>query len=263
MPAPALVAFCKHVGVAKVNGTHELGLLDFFVRDWLNKRAERRMAVIDPVRVVIENWPTEADGTPRVEWLDAINNPEDDAAGTRRVPFTGELWIQREDFLADPPKKFFRLAPGREVRLRYGFFVTCTGFDADDDGRVTEIRCTYDPETRGGNAPDGRKVKGTIHWVSATHAVEAEVRLFEPLFTEADPAGVDDDRFADILRKDSKTIVRAWCEPSLGEAVGGQAFQFERVGYFYCDPEDSRPDAPVFHRTVTLKDAWKKQQARR
>ena len=261
VPAPALVAFCRHVGVAKVNGTHELGLLEHFVRDWLNRHAERRMAVLDPVELVIENWPRSADGQPAVEWHDAVNNPEDPSAGARKVPFSGRLWIEREDFLPDPPKKFFRLGPGREVRLRYGYFVTCTGFEQDSEGTVTRVRCTYDPATKGGDAPDGRKVKGTIHWVSAAHAVELRARLFEPLFDDPDPAQFDDDAFARHLRPDSRRDVRVLGEPSLKDAAGGDTFQFERVGYFHCDPKDSRPGAPVFHRTVTLKDSWKKQQA--
>ena len=255
VPPQALVAFCKHVGVAKVNGTHELSLLDHFTRDWLNKHAERRMAVLDPVKVVIENWPAG-----KVDWLDAINNPEDAARGTRKVPFSGELWIEREDFLADPPKKFFRLGPGREVRLRYGYLVTCTGFDQDDGGNVTTIRFPYHPESRGGDAPDGRKVRGTIHWVSSAHAIVCEAHLFEPLFTVPNPAEADDEQFLQLLRKDSRRIVEALCEPSLGEATGGECLQFERVGYFYCDPQASAPGRPVFHRTVTLKDSWKKAQ---
>jgi len=253
VPPQALVAFCRHVGVAKVNGTHELSLLDYHVRNWLNQHVERRMAVIDPVRLVIENWPAD-----HVEWNEADNNPEDESAGKRKVPFTGELYIQREDFMEDPPKKFFRLGPGREVRLRFGYFVKCTGFDKDDDGNITAIRCTYDPETKGGNAPDGRKVKGTIHWVSATHAIEAETHLFEPLFSDPDPASADGEEFERMLRPGSRRTVRAMCEPSLADATGGDRFQFERVGYFYCDPKTSRPGAPAFHRTVTLKDTGKK-----
>jgi glutaminyl-tRNA synthetase len=253
VPAPALVAFCKHVGVAKFNSVHEIGLFDHFVRDWLNKHALRRMAVLDPLRLVIENWPQ---GT--VEEVDAQNNPEDPAAGTRKVPFSGELLIEREDFMENPPKDFFRLAPGREVRLRFGYFVKCTGIDKDASGNVTAVRCTYDPATKGGNAPDGRKVKATIHWVSAAHAVRAETRLFEHLFTDPDPASKSGDDFLAILRQDSKRVVTAHVEPSLRDAEPGQSFQFERIGYFFGDPKDSRPAAPVFHRTVTLKDAWQK-----
>lgn len=254
-PPEALVAFAKHVGLAKVNGTHEIALLEHFVRDQLNKTAQRRMAVLDPIELVIENWPEQ-----HVEWVAAQNNPEDPLAGTREVPFGRRLWIEREDFLENPPKDFFRLAPGREVRLRFGYFVKCIGLDKDAAGNVTTIRCTYDPETKGGNAPDGRKVKATIHWVSAAHAIDAEVRLYEHLFTHPDPASFDQSEFLSILNPTSKRVVRGKLEPSCKEAQGGERFQFERLAYFYCDPKDSRPGAPVFHRTVTLKDAWKKVQ---
>jgi glutaminyl-tRNA synthetase len=254
-PPEALVAFARHVGLAKVNGTHEIALLEHFVRDHLNKTALRRMAVLDPIELVIENWPEQ-----HVEWVAAQNNPEDPNAGTREVPFGRRLWIEREDFLENPPKDFFRLAPGREVRLRFGYFVKCVGVDKDAAGNVTTIRCTYDPETKGGNAPDGRKVKATIHWVSAAHAVDAEVRLYEHLFTHPDPASFDQSEFLSILNPTSKRTVRGKLEPSCEDAQGGERFQFERLAYFYCDPKDSRPGAPVFHRTVTLKDAWKKVQ---
>ncbi|MBK8101174.1 MAG: glutamine--tRNA ligase/YqeY domain fusion protein [Planctomycetes bacterium] len=249
----ALVAFCKHVGVAKFNSTHEFGLLEFFLRDHLNKTALRRMAVLDPLRLVIDNWPAG-----QVEMVDAQNNPEDPTAGTRQVPFSGELLIERDDFLENPPKDFFRLAPGREVRLRFGFFVRCTGVDKDATGKVTAVHATYDPATRGGNAPDGRKVKATIHWVSAPHALQAEVRLFEQLFTVPDPAAAEN--FLAVVNQNSKRTVSGWLEPSLRDAKGGERFQFERLAYFYCDHKDSRPGAPVFHRTVTLKDAWAKAQ---
>ena len=254
-PPEALVAFCKHVGVAKFNSTHEIGLLEFFIRDHLNKTALRRMAVLDPLELVIENWPAG-----QVELVDAQNNPEDPAAGTRQVPFSGRLWIERDDFMENPPKDFFRLAPGREVRLRSGFFVTCTGVDKDGNGRITAVRCTYDPATRGGNAPDGRKVKATIHWVSAKHAIDAEVRLFEHLFTSPDPASADGGDFLKLINGNSKRVVRGKLEPSLREAKGGERYQFERIGYFYCDHQDSRPGAPVFHRTVGLKDSYQKAQ---
>jgi glutaminyl-tRNA synthetase len=259
-PPEALVAFCKHVGVAKFNSTHEIGLLEFFVRDWLNKHALRRMAVLDPVELVIENWPLGADGKPLVEWVAAQNNPEDPAAGTRQVPFSGRLWIEREDFMEQPPKDFFRLSPGREVRLRSGFFVTCTGVDKDASGRVTAVRATYDPATRGGNAPDGRKVKATIHWVSVAHAVDAEVRLYDHLFTSPDPASAEGGDFLRLLNPNSLRVVRGKLEPSLGEGKGGERYQFERIGYFYCDHRDSQPGRPVFHRTVGLKDSWQKAQ---
>ena len=255
VPAQALVAFCKNVGVAKVNGTHELQLLDFHTRDWLNRHAPRRSAVLDPIKLVIENWPTD-----HVEWRDVENNPEDEDAGTRPVPMTGEVYIQRDDFMIDPPKKFFRLGPDREVRLRFSYVVKCTGYETDDAGNVTVVRCAYDPDTKNGKQPEGRKVKGVVHWVSAAHAVPAEVNLYEPLFTTPDPAKADGDDFVAALRPDSLTTVQAMCEAALGDARGGESFQFVRVGYFHCDPKASAAGAPVFHRTVTLKDSWKKAQ---
>ena len=255
VPAEALVAFCRHVGVAKVNGTHELSLLDFFTRDWLNTRAFRRMAVLDPVQLVIENWPAG-----QIEWIEAKNNPDDESQGTRKLPFTGEAWIDREDFMEEPPKKFFRLGPDREVRLRFGYAVKCVGYDKDADGLVTRIRCTYDPDSAAGQTSDGRKIKGVIHWVSKQHAVAADAHLFEPLFSDPDPAAADGDDFVKILRPDSRQIVTARCEPSLADAQGGETFQFERVGYFHCDPKTSQAGKPVFHRTVGLKDSWKKEQ---
>jgi glutaminyl-tRNA synthetase len=259
-PPEALVAFCKHVGVAKFNSTHEYGLLEFYVRDHLNKHAQRRMAVLDPLKLVIENWPAGPTGMGHTELVDAQNNPEDPTAGTRQVPFSGELWIEREDFMENPPKDFFRLAPGREVRLRSGFFVTCTGVDKDAAGNITAVRCTYDPATKGGNAPDGRKVKATMHWVSCAHALDAEVRLYDHLFTVTDPASVDASDFLTVLNPTSERIVRGKLEPSLKDAKGGERFQFERLAYFYCDHLDSKPGVPVFHRTVTLKDGYKAQQ---
>ena len=251
----ALRAFCKHIGIARFNSTHEHELLDFHLREHLNKTAQRRMAVLDPLKVVIENWPQG-----HVEWVDAVNNPEDPAAGSRQVPFSGELWIEREDFMENPPKDFFRLAPGREVRLRYGYFVKCTGVDKDAAGNITAVRCSYDPLTKGGNAPDGRKVKATIHWVSLPHAIDAEVRLLSHLFTVPDPAGHEGKDFLEFLNPKSQVIVRGKLEPSLGSAKGGERFQFERLAYFVCDTKDSIPDAPVFLRTVTLKDGWAKAQ---
>lgn len=255
VPAQALVAFCKNVGVAKVNGTHEVQLLDFHTREWLNRHAPRRSAVLDPIKLVIENWPTD-----HVEWRDVENNPEDEDAGTRPVPMTGEVYIQRDDFMIDPPKKFFRLGPDREVRLRFSYVVKCTGYETDDAGNVTVVRCAYDPDTKNGKQPEGRKVKGVVHWVSAAHAVPAEVNLYEPLFTTPDPAKADGDDFVAALRPDSLTTVQAMCEAALGDARGGESFQFVRVGYFHCDPKASAAGAPVFHRTVTLKDSWKKAQ---
>jgi glutaminyl-tRNA synthetase len=255
VPAEALVKFCKHVGVAKVNGTHELSLLDFFTRDWLNSRTFRRMAVLDPIKLVVENWPKG-----EVVWKDLKNDPADEGAGTRKVPFMGEAWIDRADFMEEPPKKFFRLGPDREVRLRFGFAVKCTGYDKDADGNVTTVRCTYDPESNNGKTSDGRKVKGVIHWVSTEHAIDAEAHLLEPLFTDPDPASADGDDFLRILRPDSCRIVTAKCEPSLAEAKPGESFQFERVGYFHCDTKTSQPNKPVFLRTVGLKDGWSKAQ---
>ena len=211
--------------------------------------------MLDPVKLDIENWPED-----EVEWRDVENNPEDPGAGTRPVPMTGEIYVQREDFMVDPPSKFFRLAPDREVRLRFSYVVKCTSFETDADGNVNLIRCTYDPDTKNGKQPAGRKVKGVIHWVSADHAVPADVHLFEPLFNDPDPASADGDDFVRLLRPDSATQVKAMCEQALGEAVGGQSFQFVRLGYFHCDPKRSAPGKPVFHRTVTLKDAWKKAQ---
>ena len=248
-------SFCEQVGVAKRQNVIDIAMLEHAVRDDMNSRAHRRLAVLKPLKVVIENYP---EG--QTEVLDAINNPEDPEAGTRKLPFSRELYIERDDFMEDPPRKFFRLAPGREVRLRYGYFITCTEVIKDDMDEVVELRCTYDPETRGGQAPDGRKVRGTIHWVSAEHAVNAEVRLFDHLFTSERPD--DDDDFMTTLNPDSREVVPyARLEPSLADAVTGEKFQFERTGYFAVDP-DSRSDALVFNRTVTLRDSWKKVAAK-
>ena len=247
--------FCEQVGVAKRQNVIDIAMLEHAVRDDLNRRAPRALAVLRPLKVVIENYP---EG--KVENLDAINNPEDPDAGTRKLPFSRELYIERDDFMEDPPRKFFRLGPGREVRLRYGYFITCTDVIKDDAGEVIELRCTYDPETRGGQAPDGRRVRGTIHWVSAEHAVGAEVRLYDHLFTSERPD--DDDDFMTTLNPDSLEVVpNAKVEPSLADVVPGEKFQFERLGYFAVDP-DSRPGALVFNRTVTLRDSWKKVAAK-
>ncbi|MEM7206167.1 MAG: glutamine--tRNA ligase/YqeY domain fusion protein [Planctomycetota bacterium] len=250
--AAAIRALCKHVGITKFTGVTELALLENFVREDLNRCALRRMAVLHPLKVVIDNWP---DG--QLDELEAINNPEDEAAGKRQVPFGKELYIERDDFMEDPPKKYFRLAPGREVRLRYGYFVTCTDVVKDANGDVVEVHCSYDPETRGGNAPDGRKVKGTIHWVSAAHAVDAEVRLYETLFAEADP-GAADDMLAALNPNSLQVLHGCKVEPALGQAEAGTPIQFERLGYFCADTVESRPGAPVFNRTVTLRDSWAK-----
>ena len=248
-------SFCEQVGVAKRQNVIDIAMLEHAVRDDLNRRAPRVLAVLRPLKVVIENYP---EG--QVEHLDAINNPEDPEAGTRKLPFSRELYIESDDFMEDPPRKFFRLGPGREVRLRYGYFITCTDVVKNDAGEVVELRCTYDPETRGGQAPDGRRVRGTIHWVSAEHAVDAEVRLYDHLFTSERPD--DDDDFMTTLNPESLEVVpNAKVEPSLTDAVPGEKYQFERIGYFAVDP-DSQPGALVFNRTVTLRDSWKKVAAK-
>ena len=247
--------FCEQVGVAKRQNVIDIALLEHAVRDDLNRRAPRALAVLRPLKVVIENFPVG-----QTEELEAVNNPEDPDSGTRKLPFSRELYIERDDFMEDPPRKFFRLAPGREVRLRYGYFITCTDVIKDDAGEVVELRCTYDPETRGGQAPDGRRVRGTIHWVSVEHVLDAEVRLCDHLFTSERPD--DDDDFMSTLNPDSLEVVpNAKVEPSLADAVPGEKYQFERTGYFAVDP-DSRPGALVFNRTVTLRDSWKKVAAK-
>ncbi len=253
----AIRAFCDRIGVAKFNSTIDLGLLEFCLREDLNKRSPRVMAVLRPLKVVIENYPED-----QVEELEAVNNPEDAAAGTRKVPFGKVLYIEREDFMEDPPKKFFRLAPGREVRLRYAYFITCTGVVKDSSGEVVELRCTYDPETRGGNAPDGRKVKATIHWVSAAHAVEGEVRLYDTLFAKENPDdAAEGEDFRDSLNPNSLEVLTGCkLEPSLAEPQTRLPYQFERLGYFMADSKASRPQNPVFNRTVTLRDTWAKVQ---
>jgi glutaminyl-tRNA synthetase len=250
----AIRNFCRRVGVSKTNGSTELGLLEYFLREDLNKRAARVMAVLRPLRLVIDNYP---EG--QTEQMDAVNNPEDESMGSRQVPFSRVLYIEQDDFREDPPKQYFRLAPGREVRLRYAYFVTCTSVVKDANGEVTEIHCTYDPATRGGNAPDGRKVKSTIHWVSAEHAIDAEVRLYDTLFTREDPNHVDEGGdFTHNLNPQSLEVVSgAKLEPSLRGAAPGSNYQFERLGYFSVDP-DTRPDHPVFNRTVALRDTWAK-----
>jgi len=250
----AIRNFCGRVGVSKTNGSTELSLLEYYVREDLNKRTPRVMAVLRPLRLVIDNYP---DG--QVEEMEAINNPEDASMGSRKVPFSRVLYIERDDFREDPPKQYFRLAPGREVRLRYAYFVTCTGVVKNDKGEVEAIHCTYDPATKGGNAPDNRRVKATIHWVSAEHAVEAEVRLYDLLFTSANPGGESEGlEFTDYLNPNSLEVLKAAkLEPSLRGAEAGNRYQFERLGYFCADP-DSQPEAPVFNRTVQLRDSWAK-----
>ena len=253
LPPEALRDFAGRIGVTKSDSVVEMALLDHCVREYLNKHALRRMAVLDPLKVVIENYP---EG--ETDELDAVNNPEDESAGKRVVPFSRELWVEREDFMEDPPKKFFRLGPGREVRLRYAFFITCTDVIKDAAGNITELRCTYDPETRGGNAPDGRKVKATLHWVSVAHAIPAEVRLYDHLFTRTDPGAEGD--MADDINPQSLTV-QADCqlEPALADVATGETIQFERLGYFCADP-DATPDRLVFNRTIGLRDAWAKMQ---
>ena len=254
-PAEGIRTFAALIGVAKADSTVEVEMLEHAVRDVLNRKAERRFAVLDPLKVVIENYP---DG--QVEEMAVINNPEDASAGTRKVAFTRELWIERDDFMEEPPPKYFRLAPGREVRLRSAYFMTCTDVVKDADGRVVELRCTYDPATRGGDAPDGRRPKATLHWLSAERAVPAEVRLYGHLFSRPDPGADGRDLFAD-LNPDSETVLRgALVEPSLGEVPVGETVQFERLGYFAPDP-DSVPGRLVFNRTLTLKDTWAKVQS--
>ncbi|MXZ91075.1 MAG: glutamine--tRNA ligase/YqeY domain fusion protein [Chloroflexi bacterium] len=240
---------CERVGVARRNTVTELALLEHCLREDLNRHAPRRMAVLHPLKVVITNYP-EGES----EEFQAINNPEDETMGTRGVPFSREIYIERDDFMEDPPRRFYRLSPGREVRLRYACLITCTDVVKDADGNVVEVHCTYDPDSRGGNAPDGRRVQGTIHWVSAAHAVPLEARLYDNLFTEADPAGSDAD-FLKLINHDSLEVVTALAEPALASANVGDRYQFERLGYF-CADVDTKPGAPVFNRTTTLRDTW-------
>ncbi len=248
--------FCSKVGVTKVNSLTDAALLEYCIREELNRVAPRAMAVFDPVKLVIENYPEGAE-----EMLEAVNNPEDESMGTRNVPFSRELYIERGDFMEEPPRKYYRLAPGREVRLRYGYYVTCTGVKKDDDGRVREVYCTYDPETRGGFSPDGRKVRGTIHWVCAGHCAEASVRLYDRLFSKERPDETEEGQdFKQFLNPDSLHTVKAMIEPCLGNAKGSERYQFERKGYFFVDPVDSRPGKPVFNRIVPLRDTWAKKQ---
>jgi glutaminyl-tRNA synthetase len=250
----AIREFCEGIGLAKRDNTIELARLEYSIRQDLNVRAPRVMGVLRPLKVVIENFP---EG--EVDELEAVNNPEDSSMGVRNVPFSRELYIERDDFMEDPPKKFFRLGPGREVRLRYAFFITCVDVIKDADGEVTELRCTYDPATRGGDAPDGRKVKGTLHWVSSEHALSAEVRLYEPLFTVEQPGALEEGKdFLDCLNSESLEVIEnAMLEPSMASAKPGSTFQFERLGYFSVDP-DSNSDRLVVNRTVTLRDTWAK-----
>ena len=257
-PAEALRAFTDHISVAKTNSVVDIELLESFVRTHHNAHSLRRMAVLEPLKLTITNWPTGADGTAHVEWMDVVNNPEDPSSGTRSVPFTGELWIEQDDFMADPPPKYFRLTPGREVRLRNAFFVTATEAVFDDEGNVVEVLATYDPETLGGNAPDQRKVKSTMHWVSRPHAVDATVHRYERLFRSPHPSADGRDPLED-LDPASRATTTAKVEPALAEVEPGQVVQFERLGYFAADLDDPT----VFHRTVGLRDEWANLQKQR
>ena len=247
--------FCEGVGLAKRESTVEMALLEYHVRQDLNKNALRMMGVINPLKVVITNYPEDKE-----DWLEAINNPERPEDGTRLVPFSRELYIEQDDFMENAPKKFFRLSQGREIRLRYGYFITCNDVVKDEKGNILELHCTYDPATRGGNSPDGRKVKATIHWVSIKHATNVEVRLYNPLFNEENPNKKEDGKtFLDFINPNSLEIkTNCWVEPELAKAKAGVNYQFERIGYFFLDSKYSTPSKPVFNRTVTLKDAWAK-----
>ena len=255
-PAEGIRDFAHEVGVAKDNSIHEFAMLEHSIRNVLNRTSQRRFAVLDPVKVVIENYP---EG--QVEQVEVVNNPEDPSAGTRLVEFSRELYIERDDFMEEPAPKFFRLSPGREVRLRNAYFVTCQSVVKDVDGRVIELRCTYDPLTRGGDSPDGRRPKATLHWVSAAHAIPAEVRLYDQLFSRPDPGSEGRDLLDDLNPQSETVLTGALLEPSLAGVPVGETVQFERLGYF-CADTDSRPGAPVFNRTMTLKDTWAKVQAR-
>jgi glutaminyl-tRNA synthetase len=254
--AEAICEFMRHIGINKFVSTVDSALLEHFVRKDLNKTSPRVMGVLNPLKVVIDNYPED-----QVDQLDAVNNPEDPSAGSRKVPFSKVIYIEKDDFMEDPPKKFFRLSPGREVRLRYAYFVTCTSVVKDDDEQVVELHCTYDPETKGGDSPDGRKVKATLHWVSAAHALPAEIRLYDHLFTKENPSDVsDDENWLDGVNPNSLEVLEScMVEPSLAAAGAGNRVQFERRGYFCVDP-DSSPDKLVFNRTLSLRDTWAKIQ---
>jgi glutaminyl-tRNA synthetase len=252
----AIKVFCERIGVAKKQNLIDIALMEFTIREDLNKRAPRVMGVLNPLKVVITNYSVDI-----TEKMEALNNPEDESQGKREVPFTREIYIDRDDFMEDPPKKFFRLAPGREVRLRYGYYLTCTDVIKDEQGRVIELHGTYDPESHGGKTPDGRKVRGTIHWVSAAHALNAEVRLYDRLFNDSVPDTGEDADLANQLNPDSlKVLTGCKLEPSLADAEPGSIYQFERLGYFCVDTVDSKPGTPIFNRTVTLRDTWAKMQ---
>lgn len=252
----AIRNFCERIGVAKSNSVVDMALLEFCIREDLNKRAPRVMGVLNPLKIVIDNYPEDL-----VEEFDAINNPEDSSMGTRKIPFSREIYIEKEDFREDPPKKFFRLSPGREVRLKQAYYITCVGIDKDENtGEITQLHCTYDPKTKGGYSDDGRKVKGTLHWVSAAHCVEAKVRLYDRLFVKENPAdGKDGSNFKDFINPGSLEILKSCkVEPGLLKATPGSICQFERLGYFCVDSKESSKELLVFNRTVTLRDSWAK-----
>ncbi len=257
--AKSIRAFCERIGVAKTNSTIDIAWLEDAIREDLNQCAPRALGVLHPLKVVIENYP---EG--QVEQLEAANHPQQPEMGTRTIPFSRELYVEQADFMEDAPRKFFRLSVGREVRLRYAYFITCTEVVKDDTGKIVELRCTYDPETKGGNAPDGRKVKGTIHWVSAKHAVNAEVRLYDHLFGVEDPGKASENgTFLDNINPDSlKVLTEAQLEPALASAEPASNYQFERNGYFFVDPIDSEPGKPVFNRTATLRNTWAARSSR-
>ena len=257
-PAAALRDFCSFIGVSRTNSRHAIELLESFVRTELNAKAQRRMAVVRPLKLIITNWPTDEEGRPVTEYRTLMNNPESDLDGTRQVPFSGELWIEQDDYRQEPPPKYFRLSPGREVRLRGGYLVTCTGAIEDEAGKTTEVHCTYDPATTGGAAPDGRKVKATIHWVEANHALDATVALYERLFSVEVPGARTGEPLDDLNPSSREIVTGCKVEPVLGEHVAGDVVQFERLGYFAVDAENRR----FFHRTVGLRDEWAKIQKR-
>lgn len=254
-PPAAVREFCERIGVTRNDTVIDVGVLENCVREELDRTSPRVLAVLDPLKVIIENYP---DG--QVEMLEGINHPNNPDMGKREIPFSKTLYIERDDFMEDPPKKFFRLGPGREVRLRYAYFITCNEVIKNDAGDVIELRCSYDPQTRGGQAPDGRKVKGTIHWVSAQHAMQAEVRLYDRLFMDADPEAAEDDWKAGLNPDSRRVIEAALLEPSLNAATPDTVYQFERLGYFCMDGKDSTSEQPVFNRTITLRDSWAKQK---
>jgi glutaminyl-tRNA synthetase len=257
-PAEAIRAFCNFIGVARTNSRHSIELLESFIRRQLNETSLRRMAVLRPLKLVITNWPTDESGNPIVEYHQVTNNPENADDGSRHVPFSRVLYIEHDDFMEDPPPKYFRLAPGREVRLRSAYFVRCTGYVKDDDGNVIEVHCTYDPATSGGNAPDGRKVKSTMHWVSADHAVDATVALYERLFSAEIPGEATGDPFDDLNPNSRELLTSCKVEPALADTPPGSVVQFERLGYFAHDPQTPM----LFNRTVGLRDEWANIQKR-